>query len=230
MANTFCIENGEVKSIASSKTKNGGNVYRAEIYDPNEDCTDWIGLGFDEPPFGEGGVINIEVEENGKYLNGLPDSIEVIEEGNKASGRGGRSGSSRGGRGNNDSGSSRSGRSGGSDGGSSRGSSGRGAAAKSPARGASKPAAKGKESGGTDWEAKDKRAQLGFAREQAIKVLDSLIDKGAVKLGAKVADQYDNYLLHLNKLTARFLEESDRYLEEGVAAIDSDADDGAEEE
>lgn len=228
MANdVLFMEEGKVVGIADSKSRNGV-FYRIEVEDVDTGDTAWYGLGSKEPEFGEGSVISFEYEESGKYLNAVADSIEVLDlvepksRGNKSNSRsGGRSsgrsndnaaGSSRGSRSsraNNDSGSNSSEYSGNKGGNSysNKGSSGT------------------KTKGETNWAEKDLRAGLGFAREQAIKVLAAMIAEDAIKLPSKAADKMDAYLNFLDMLTARFLEQGDNYVNGGITSIYADAED-----
>ena len=227
------IEEGEVLSITSSKTAKG-EFFRIEVKDLDTDDTNWFGLGKDEPDYGEGSIVSFEYDESddGKYLNAFADSVEVIDLVEpKKRGRSSRGKSDDNKRGSSRSSSSRGGssRSSGRGGDKSSGRSGSRSASKSSgSRSASKGSKsndKGAKSNGTDWEAKDKRTAIGFAREQAIKVLGAMLESGAVKLPAKAAEKYDAYLEFLDLLTARFLEQGDSYVEDGVEAIYSDADD-----
>ena len=230
MANdVLFMEEGKVVSITDSTTRNG-TFYRIEVEDVDTGDTDWFGLGSKAPEFGEGSVISFEYEENGKYLNADAGSIEVLDlvepksrgsRGNKSGGRNGSRGSSRG---NDDAGNSRrsrnsrsndSGNSRGSRGGSDKGSNSHSNKGSS----GSKAPAKGE----TNWAEKDLRAGLGFAREQAIKVLGAMLEQDAIKLPSKAADKMDAYLDFLDMLTARFLEQGDNYVKDGIETIYSDA-------
>lgn len=224
------VNEGEVLKIASSKTNNG-TFYRLEIKDSNG--TDMFGLGNEKPDFGEGSIVNFEFEENGKFFNIIEDTLEVIDH-VEPKGRGGRSNggssrgnnnSGRGGRGNNSNGRGSS-NSGGGRGGNIGGRGGN----KGTGRGSKGSGGKGGDKGGTDWEAKDKRTAIGFAREQAIKVLAAMIDGGAITLPSAKAKKYDAYLGYLDELTARFLVQGDDYVEQGIEAIGGDYGDGEDED
>lgn len=220
------VDQGEVTKIATSNTQNG-TFYRIEVKDSQG--TDMFGLGNEKPDFGEGSIVSFEFEENGKFLNVIEDTLEVIDKvepkgrggrGNGGSSRGGNS-NGRGGRGSNSNGRGNSNSSGG------RGGNGGG-------RGGNKGTGRGGNGSGgkkeTDWEAKDKRSALGFAREQAIKVLTAMLDSGSVTLPSAKAKKYDAYLAYLDELTARFLDQGDRYVDEGIDAIGGDYGDGDDEE
>lgn len=227
------LEEGEVLAIASSKTAKG-EFFRIEVEDKDTGDVEWYGLGSDAPDFGEGSIISFDYEESGKFLNIDAGSLEVIDlvepkkrgggRGNKSNSRGGSRGSSRGSN-DDDSRSSRSSRSGrgsssrSSDRSSDKGSSSRSSSRSSGSKG--KPAGKGE----TNWAEKDLRSGLGFAREQAIKVLGAMIAEGAIKLPAKAGDKMDAYLEYLDMLTARFLEQGDNYVSDGISAIYEDAGD-----
>ena len=73
------VEEGKVLDIASSDTKNGGKIYRIEVEDLETGDVDWFGAGFDEPEFGADSIVSFEFEENGKYLNIVDGSLEVID-------------------------------------------------------------------------------------------------------------------------------------------------------
>jgi len=228
MAENF-VNEGEVLKIASSNTANG-TFYRLEVKDENG--TDMFGLGNEKPDFGEGSIVSFEFEENGKFFNIIEDTLEVVDKvepkgrgGSRGGSRGGNSNSRGGGRGNG--GSSRGG-SGGGRGGAS-GGSGRGGNKGTGRGGNGSGGKKGGDKGGTDWEAKDKRTAIGFAREQAIKVLAAMIEGGAITLPSKKAEKYDAYLSYLDELTARFLDQGDRYVDEGIDAIGGDYSDGEDE-
>lgn len=230
MSDNF-VNEGEVLKIASSSTAKG-TFYRLEVKDDNG--TDMFGLGSEKPDFGEGSIVSFEFEENGKFFNIIEDTLEVIDKvepkgrggrGNGGSGRGGNNGGRSGGRGGNSGG--RGGNSGGRGGNS--GSSSRGG--NSSHRGGSKgTTSKGDSKGGTDWEAKDKRSALGFAREQAIKVLQAMLAEGVLSLPTKKGEKYDAYLGYLDELTARFLVQGDEYVEQGIDAIGGDYGDGEDED
>lgn len=227
MADNF-VNEGEVLKIAESSTKNG-TFYRIEVKD--EAGTDMFGLGNEKPDFGEGSIVSFEFEENGKFLNVIEETLEVIDL-VKPKGRGGRnggssrggSGSGRGGRGSNSDG----GRSGGRSGGGRNSGGGRGSN-QSSGRGSTGSSKKG-DKGGTDWEAKDKRSAIGFAREQGIKVLASMLNEGVITLPSAKAKKYDAYLKYLDELTARFLDQGDAYVEEGIEAIAGDYGDGGDDD
>ena len=234
MADNIVVEEGKVLSIASSDTKNG-KFYRIEVEDLETGDVDWFGLGNTEPDFGEDSIVTFEFFESGKYLNIEEDTLEVLDlvepkrrgrgtgsrgsNGSKARGtgrgRGGRSDDDK-----DDKPRGRGGRSSGSGRGGSKPAGRSGAGSKSGSKGT-----KGKDSGGTDWEAKDKRTALGFAREQAMKLTAAMLADGAIKLPTKAGEKMDAYLEYVDMFTARFLEQADAYLEEGIEAIYADADD-----
>lgn len=214
---------GEVLSIKSSDTTKG-KFWRIEVKD--DDGADWFGCGNEQPDFGEGSVVAFDftTTDDGKFYN-VDGDIEVLDlvEPKGRGGRGGSGNSRSSGRGSN-SGSSR-GSSHGSSHESGRSGSGRGTGS---GRGASK-STKSSGSGAkkeTDWEAKDKRTALGFAREQAIKVLNAMLEKEVVKLPTKQAEKYDAYLSYVDELAARFLDQADRYVDGGIEAIGGDYGDG----
>lgn len=61
---------------------------------------------------------------------------------------------------------------------------------------------------GTDWEAKDKRAAIGFAREQAIKTLLAMKEFNAVS--SELSSEA--FLSELDTLTYRFISQADSYV------------------
>lgn len=85
--------------------------------------------------------------------------------------------------------------------------------------------ASGSNKGGTNWDAKDKKAALGFAREQAIKTIHEL---SALKL-VKLANQ-DEFLSLMDSLTGRFVEQANIFVETGIVqsspVLPSDKDKG----
>lgn len=220
------IEEGKVLSVAESKTRNG-TFYRLEVEDLDTGDSEWYGLGDEKPDYGEGSIISFDYEESncGKYLNIDAGSVDVLEEVKpKRGGRGGSKGNSRGnsrGRNDDDASSNRrsnsrsSGRSGGNK---SSGSGSRNSGGKSGGKGSGG-------NGGTDWEAKDKRTALGFAREQGMKLTSQMLAEGAIKLPTKTAEKMDAYLEYVDMFTARFLSQADAYLEEGIEAIYDEQDD-----
>lgn len=223
---------GKVLSIKVSNTSNG-KFYRLEVEDDNG--KDWFGMGNEAPDFGEGSTVSFDFTEtdDGKFFN-VDGDIEVVDH-VEPKGRGGsrgNSGSRGNGRGNNSRGSGNNSRGSGRGNGSSRGSGGRGNGGSSRGntnKGGSGSKGKGGK-GETDWEAKDKRTALGFAREQAIKVLAAMIEQGAVTLPSKKAEKYDAYLGYLNELSAYFLSQADNYVNDGIEAVCGDFGDGEEEE
>lgn len=226
------VVEGEVLSIKISNT-NKGKFYRLEVEDDNG--KDWFGLGNEAPDFGEGSTVSFDFIEtdDGKFYNvdGDVDIIDLVE----PKGRGGRGGSdnSRGSNRGGNSGSSRGNARGTSRGGNSNRGNSRGSSRGDSSKGNGKGSPRSKKSGGkggTDWEAKDKRTAIGFAREQAIKVLAAMIAEGAITLPTKKADKYDAYLGYLNELAATFLAQADAYVEEGIEAVCGDHGDGGEEE
>jgi len=232
---TFFVE-GKVLEILSTPTRNGGTFYRVKVEDTNENSTDLFGMGSEAPKFGEGSTITFDAEENGKFLNMVLDSLEItdlVEPKTRGANRSSRNGSRGNSRGDDDAGNSRGSRSSRStDSGNSRGNGGGSTKGGNsyPSKGSS--GAKAPAKGETNWAEKDLRAGLGFAREQAIKVLGAMLEKEAIKLPAKTdtmkleaptSEKMDIYLMYLDYLTARFLEQGDNYVKDGIETIYSDA-------
>ena len=237
------VNAGKVTGIASSDTKNG-KMYRIEVEDLDTGDVDWFGLGNEEPDFGEGSEVSFEFEENGKFLNILADSLEVIDlvEPKKRGGRNGSSpgGNGRSGRGNGDNKSSGSRSRGGNGGGrnsGSRGGNGSKTSGSSTNRSGSRSGSKdtGKSKGGkadVDWDMKDKKIGLLAMRNSAIAAVSAAVEAGAIKLGTKQADKFDNFFGYIDQVTARFLEQEQDYIESDydIGAICEDAGDGDDDE
>ena len=88
--------NGEVLKITAKPTKNGGKIHNICVDDNGNDA--WFGFGFDAPEFGEGSIIEFNVEMNGDYENVDHSSLYIVELVEpKRSGRGDSGGRSQGG-------------------------------------------------------------------------------------------------------------------------------------
>lgn len=228
MADVLFMEEGKVVAFADSTTAKGNKMYRMQVEDLDTGDTDWFGFGFDAAEFGEGSVISFEYEESGKYLNADAGSIEVLDlvepksRGSRGSRSNGRNGGHSSGRGNDNSGSSRSSRSSRSNNDSGADNK-RSASNKDSNSDANKDSSEAVAKGETNWAEKDLRTGLGYAREQAIKTLGAMLEQDAISLPAKKAEKMDSYLQYLDMLTARFLEQGDNYVKDGVGAIYEDA-------
>ena len=245
------VQNGEVLEIIDSKTRNG-TFWRVKVLDQDTGDEDQFGMGKEKPDFGEGSIISFEFEESddGKYLNMLVDTLEIIDE-VKPKGRssrggrdgGGRGNSSRGGRGNSrnndddDNGrGSRSSRGGSSSRGSSR-SGGSGSKSGSSRSNRSSGGSSEKKSSGkkeVDWETKDRRIELMSARNSALEEVKIAVELGAFPLGTKTTKAADKFALLqqlVDQETARFLEQNEAYIADGIDAIcDGEYGDGDEDE
>ena len=68
------------------------------------------------------------------------------------------------------------------------------------------------------------------ARNSAIEVVKLGLEHGALTLPKTKGKAYDALEGFVNEQTARFLEQNELYIEEGIDAIRDGAEDGAEEE
>ncbi len=179
---------GIVAKITSKDTRNGGKIYNVCIEADGQD-DEWFGVGFDQPEYQEGDLIEFDIEYNGDYANVDPKTVNILEEGEPKPKRNSRSsgGNSRG----------SSGRSSGSSSRSSSRSSSKPARNSSPARGTSKgkgksdaPASLSKE----EWAQKDKIIRRQACMNTAIALISSAVANELVALPTKKSDKLDAYI------------------------------------
>jgi len=199
------VDNGLVDKIATRNT-NSGVFYNIQV------DGEWFGFGKYPPKFGEGSVINFDIQFNGDFVNVNTKTLEVIEEVPAQRG-GGRGQSASGGRGGTGAGRAGAGRTGGARGAPQRGAGQGNAQARggAPAGRSASAAGSGGASKDDYWKKREERdvevqkaIQFQASRNAAIAAVGVLLTNGAVSLPTKKAEQMDAVLELIDKITARY--------------------------